>query len=435
MRRRTAGSFRLSRPPALPPVASPVSLATLRMVPALVTSRPLSLSPRWTFPAIPFPPRHQLPKAPRLGILLSHPSIESAPQWSGTMSARLHHARRPGQTAPSRPLRKYRPGVELLEDRLTPSGAPFVEPPVIASNPVTHVLTATLTEAVTPATVGDRSVINTWTYNGSYVGPTLMANPGDLLDITLVNDLPPGQTTNLHTHGLHVSPLGNSDNILLEIEPGESNHFQIQIPADHPQGLYWYHPHHHGTVNEQISLGLSGLLVIGRPDGGAPQLNGYPQRLLALKNALLSGNQINVAVEGSDPQFQTFTVNGQLAPVLTVPIGQWQIFNLANIGNNAFYTLQINTNPTATGPAVPSTTAIPVLTLAEDGNPFSQVEAPPSGGFFAYPDFYRGGVRVDSLHEATSLPPFGSNRDAVVTTRATGDGTTPDVFSRAIPLP
>src|SRR5262245_59329149 len=342
MRRRTAGSFRLSRPPALPPVASPVSLATLRMVPALVTSRPLSLSPRWTFPAIPFPPRHQLPKAPRLGILLSHPSIESAPQWSGTMSARLHHARRPGQTAPSRPLRKYRPGVELLEDRLTPSGAPFVEPPVIASNPVTHVLTATLTEAVTPATVGDRSVINTWTYNGSYVGPTLMANPGDLLDITLVNNLPPGQTTNLHTHGLHVSPLGNSDNILLEIEPGESNHFKIHIPADHPQGLYWYHPHHHGTVNEQISLGLSGMLVIGRADGGAPQLNGLTEHLLALQNALIAGNQINVPVDGPfDPSAETFTVNGQLNPTITMRPNEWQVFNIANVGNNAFYALRL----------------------------------------------------------------------------------------------
>src|SRR5262249_16999966 len=55
--------------------------------------------------------------------------------------------------------------------------------------------------------------------------------------------------------------------------------------------------------------------------------------------------------------------------------------------------------------------------------------------FFAYPESYRGGVRVSSLHAATSLPPFGSNRDAVVTTRATGHGTTPEVFSRAIPLP
>src|SRR5436309_10867348 len=45
------------------------------------------------------------------------------------------------------------------------------------------------------------------TYNGSYVGPTLLLNPGELLNVTVVNGTP--EITNLHTHGLHVSPLGN----------------------------------------------------------------------------------------------------------------------------------------------------------------------------------------------------------------------------------
>src|SRR5262249_54809098 len=41
----------------------------------------------------------------------------------------------------------------------------------------------------------------------------------------------------------------------------------------------------------------------------------------------------------------------------------------------------------ATGAMVKSPTSIPVLTLAEDGNPFSQVQAPPSGSpnFIAAP--------------------------------------------------
>lgn len=282
--------------------------------------------------------------------------------------------------------RRCRPLLELLEQRLTPAGDPFVEPPVIASDPVTHVLTATLTEAQGSPTdtvmVGDTEVVNAWTYhfNGmnSYVGPTLMAEPGDLLDITIVNDLPAGQITNLHTHGLHVSPIGNSDNVLLRIEPGEDNHFLIQIPADHPEGLYWYHPHHHEFVFPQISMGLSGLLVIGRPDGGAPQLDGYTQHVLALKNALLSGNQINVPAEGSDVSAQTFTVNGQLQPVLNIPPKEWRIFNVANIGNNSFYNLQVINTATMT--------AVPVLLLAADGNPFTQVRASPSGGTnFALP--------------------------------------------------
>src|SRR5262245_25032737 len=179
------------------------------------------------------------------------------------MDSRRQQPHRPTRKVEQPRRRRFRPALEALEDRLTPSMAHLVQPPAIHS--VNGVLTATLTEGVGPAVVGDTLVTSAWTYNNSYVGPTLMANPGDLLDLTIINQL--GQPTNLHTHGLHVSPLGNSDDILLHIDPGESNHYQIRIPANHPQGLYWYHPHDHGFVNDQISLGLSGLLVIGRPDG------------------------------------------------------------------------------------------------------------------------------------------------------------------------
>src|SRR5207244_4495914 len=94
----------------------------------------------------------------------------------------------------------------------------LVQPPVIRSQ--NGVLTATLTESVGPARVGDTNVVDAWTYNGSYVGPTLMANPGDLLDLTIVNQLP--EPTNLHTHGLHVSPEGKSDNVLSKSNPASS---------------------------------------------------------------------------------------------------------------------------------------------------------------------------------------------------------------------
>ncbi|MFN0052990.1 MAG: multicopper oxidase domain-containing protein [Planctomycetales bacterium] len=215
----------------------------------------------------------------------------------------------------------------LLEGVVAPQqvGPPvFTEPPVIAS--VQRVLTATLTQAQGPAVIGGRPVTNAWMYNGQYVGPTLWANPGDLLDLTIVNDLPDGIITNLHTHGLHVSPLGNSDNVLLQILPGENNHYQIQIPPDHPEGLYWYHPHHHTQVDQQISLGLSGLLVIGRPDGGATQLDGLTQNLLALKNALLIGDQIvepsqapPFSVTGPGMTHATTTLDG-LAPSLVAQL-------------------------------------------------------------------------------------------------------------------
>jgi L-ascorbate oxidase len=64
-----------------------------------------------------------------------------------------------------------------------------------------------------------------------YVAPTIEVNPGDTVRITLHNKLPPDPScvatdinpdtphcfngTNLHSHGLWVSPTGNSDNVLL----------------------------------------------------------------------------------------------------------------------------------------------------------------------------------------------------------------------------
>src|SRR5215472_617648 len=53
---------------------------------------------------------------------------------------------------------------------------------------------------------------------------------------------------NLHTHGAHISPRGNADNVLLHIPPGMSNTYTYDIPRNMPQGLYWYHSHLHGLT-------------------------------------------------------------------------------------------------------------------------------------------------------------------------------------------
>lgn len=103
-------------------------------------------------------------------------------------------------------------------------------------------------------------------YNGTIPGPMLIVDPGDTLDIQLKNNLTdPEQPTNLHTHGLHVSPVGNGDNVLLDVKSGETWPIEIDIPEDHFIGLDWYHPHLHGLTNEQLSSGASGLLVVNPP--------------------------------------------------------------------------------------------------------------------------------------------------------------------------
>src|SRR5262249_49159893 len=108
-------------------------------------------------------------------------------------------------------------------------------------------------------------------YNGRLVGPTLRAKPGDVLHVRLDNRLPEVpelpvhsvnvphglNSTNLHTHGLHVSPEGNSDNVYLDVRPGQTQDYEIKIPKDHVAGTFWYHPHRHGSVALQASSGMS----------------------------------------------------------------------------------------------------------------------------------------------------------------------------------
>lgn len=113
-----------------------------------------------------------------------------------------------------------------------------------------------------------------------YVAPTLTATPGDTVRVLIRNLLPPEQgcpghgddinephcfnTTNLHSHGLWVSPAGISDNVLRTLPPNKdfTYEYEYNIPADHPAGTFWYHPHVHGSTAIQVSSGLAGALIV-----------------------------------------------------------------------------------------------------------------------------------------------------------------------------
>ena len=87
--------------------------------------------------------------------------------------------------------------------------------------------------------LGGRSV-QALVYNGDYMPPTIRVRPGDRLDLELVNKLP--EATNLHVHGMHVSPQGNSDNVFLHIGPGQTFQYTsgcvLTTPVGTMQGTY-----------------------------------------------------------------------------------------------------------------------------------------------------------------------------------------------------
>ncbi|MEB3123826.1 MAG: multicopper oxidase domain-containing protein [Snowella sp.] len=107
-------------------------------------------------------------------------------------------------------------------------------------------------------------------YNSRITGPMLIVDPGDTIKITLINNLD-GQVSNLHTHGLHVSPLGNGDNVLVAVEPNATREIVIELPDDHFIGPDWYHPHLHGSTNDQVAAGLGGYLLVN-PSYNLPDL-------------------------------------------------------------------------------------------------------------------------------------------------------------------
>ena len=101
-------------------------------------------------------------------------------------------------------------------------------------------------------------------YNKEIPGPTLRIRPGDVLKIRLINNL--SEPTNLHMHGLHVSPQGNGDNPFIRVDPGTAVDYEYRLPRDHPPGVYWYHPHHHGGVADQVFAGLYGAIIVEDPE-------------------------------------------------------------------------------------------------------------------------------------------------------------------------
>ena len=165
-------------------------------------------------------------------------------------------------------------------------------------------------------------------YNSSLPGPTLRLHAGDRLRVTLVNRL--DVATNLHVHGLHVSPAGNGDNSFLRVEPGESFDYEYDLPANHPTGTFWYHPHHHGSVADQVAAGLYGAIIV-------EDLEGLPvtrERLLLISDISLTGSGSlrppSAAEQMMGREGETVLVNGQVRPVLSATSGdreRWRVIN------------------------------------------------------------------------------------------------------------
>lgn len=182
------------------------------------------------------------------------------------------------------------------------------------------------------------------TYNGTFPGPTLVAKPGDVINVTLKNST--NQTTNLHTHGPHVSPSGNSDNPFIMVEPGKSFKYQFKIPKNQEPGTFWYHPHHHEFVAKQVSAGLVGAIIIeGESD---KLLTNTKDRTLVLADPRIGSTEsvMNTSMmdqmHGRSGDF--VLINGQLRPAINAKKGVTERWRIVNSSPSLFLNLSVESS-------------------------------------------------------------------------------------------
>ena len=123
-----------------------------------------------------------------------------------------------------------------------------------------------ITLPATPATIAVWPNLPTvlQTYGGTYPSPILRARRGDVVDVTLQNQL--SEPTNIHWHGL-TTPADMDGHPMDVVAPGSS--FRYTFPVVDRAGTYWYHPHPDMLTASQVYKGMAGLFLVEDDDEAA----------------------------------------------------------------------------------------------------------------------------------------------------------------------
>lgn len=248
-----------------------------------------------------------------------------------------------------------------------------------------------------------------------FPGPTFRIQPGDSVRIRLVNRLPdagsntrcvsyaaadttpPRDTvpncfhgsnwTNIHYHGFHVTPRGTGDNVLLQIQPGDTFQYAFRVPLNQSPGTHWYHPHKHGAVAIQVTNGMSGAFIV--EGGGLDSLTrdlDMTEHLVAVQQV---DSQLNLVGAGGSG---TKLVNGQATPTVVMrprEVQRWRIVN-ENVSKVASYSILFADQPGMDEPRL--------FDVARDGVQFAPANYDPDSADVSL--FMAPGNRLDVFVQA-----------------------------------
>src|SRR4029077_20922610 len=194
---------------------------------------------------------------------------------------------------------------------------------------------------------------DSFAFNGQRVPPVIRVSPGDTLKITYVNDFPQPSgeqcsvgpcmnMTNLHFHGLGVSPKAPADDVLDMIAmPGQTLNYVVHIPLNQEPGLYWYHTHPHGESEQQAVDGMSGAIVVEGIERYVPMVRGLPERILILRGPEIgqdAGGQaavkkVEAAIIGcgnAEAPERVLTINCDLRPSINIAPRERELSRIVN---------------------------------------------------------------------------------------------------------
>ena len=217
-------------------------------------------------------------------------------------------------------------------------------PSVISSQ--NGVLELELAAEIKAVKLGDRDA-RLMSYGGQVPGPRLEAKPGDRVRIRFTNRL--GKQTNLHFHGLHITPTGKGDNPFRRVDTGETVDYEFDIPENSPGVMGWYHPHWHGIVAEQLSGGLAGAFVVRGELDEIPEVKAAREEILILQDFNLDARgaiappRAGTLVLGREGNVQA--VNGRIAPNLAIAAGEVVRLRVLNASTSRFYRLKLEEHP------------------------------------------------------------------------------------------
>jgi len=235
------------------------------------------------------------------------------------------------------------------------TGVPLPDPPEVRSPFVLR--------AVNDSQTGKSA----FSFAGQEIPPLIRTSPGQDIRLTYQNQMSRDSTeqcidglcrnmTNLHFHGLHVSPNAPQDDVLTMMAmPGQSLTYRVEIPLDQPPGLYWYHTHPHGESYQQSLDGMSGAIVIDGMERYVPEVRNLRERILILRDKVVdksdpAGANLRRGVDVSERGCPTsagtperiFTINGVLRPAIDIAPGERQFWRIVNASPDLYADLTID---------------------------------------------------------------------------------------------